>query len=449
MVHVRRRRSHVPLIESCLWPVSLRRARKPNSVILMLLVGAAIAASLALTQIPATAKQQGANGQADRVQRANAAYDKKNFEEALALYQEILRTAPPEYLAENETRIHRALGACYAQLSRHQEAIAEFNKSNSIHEEADNFAWLGLVHDNTRDYSAGERNWRRAVELAPDNPDFSAGLAYAASHFGDYDAAQRAIDRARERASTVEARQTLQQSQMIVFLGRGRYSDAYQLANREKRIYVEGENVSGGVRIGDAYMGGPAQLAGLERGDIIVSFNGESIPDNAALSAALDRAQFGATVSVRVNRNGVVLDRSLIVGVQPNLPELTTAANTKDFSAGRTAQPAPAADRPVLGINRVVVNPSVVAAGEQFTVEVSYTTRSMGTVTFTASIHAGGQKLFESRPRSFEAAGNEAELFTSRIAAANEPGKYTIRVHLTFGDAAAEGEATLTVTPRK
>jgi Flp pilus assembly protein TadD len=274
---------------------------------------------------------------ADTVARANNAVQKGSFEEALALYHETLRTAPQAYLARYEPSLHNSIGACYAQLGRTKEAIAEFNISNVLQEFVGNYVWLGTIYTSLWDLPMAELYWQKAMNMAPDNADYYTQLAFVSSRLGHFNIAQRAIDVGLTKATYAENLQKeLQKSRMIVLLGQGKYAVASQLSNREKSIYADFEREQE-TRIAFAIKGGPAQLAGLERGDTIVSINGETTPHGAALRAITELAQFGSPVSIRVNRNGAQIERNVVIGIQPNLPEMAAAAN-KTADAAETTQ---------------------------------------------------------------------------------------------------------------
>lgn len=68
----------------------------------------------------------------------------------------------------------------------------------------------------------------------------------------------------------------------------------------------------------------PAQRAGLERGDVILTFNGEPVSDNNALRNRVAGSQPGSKVSVTVMRNGREETRQVVLA---ELPGRRTASN--------------------------------------------------------------------------------------------------------------------------
>jgi membrane-associated protease RseP (regulator of RpoE activity) len=70
-----------------------------------------------------------------------------------------------------------------------------------------------------------------------------------------------------------------------------------------ERVSVPGDG-SYGVRLGGVRTNQPADIAGLRRGDIVVSFNGDPVRTKAGLESYIDRAAPGSVVSVGVVRDG-------------------------------------------------------------------------------------------------------------------------------------------------
>ena len=60
--------------------------------------------------------------------------------------------------------------------------------------------------------------------------------------------------------------------------------------------------------------GAPAEAAGLQRGDIIVSIDGEAIADADALFRVMSTTQAGQQIRIGLIRNGVVNDQSVTLG---------------------------------------------------------------------------------------------------------------------------------------
>ena len=68
-----------------------------------------------------------------------------------------------------------------------------------------------------------------------------------------------------------------------------------------------------GALVGDVVPGGPADAAGIKRGDVIVSFNGKPVKNVSALSRAVAETGVGQTVETRVVREGKELPLRITV----------------------------------------------------------------------------------------------------------------------------------------
>src|SRR5918996_1343543 len=79
-----------------------------------------------------------------------------------------------------------------------------------------------------------------------------------------------------------------------------------------------GTPVEEGAGIVNVVPGGPADQAGVELGDVVVSFSGESIPDSEALGEAIRSQEPGDTVEFEVVRaTGERVTLSVELGVNP------------------------------------------------------------------------------------------------------------------------------------
>ncbi|HEY1411348.1 MAG TPA: PDZ domain-containing protein, partial [Rhodopila sp.] len=63
--------------------------------------------------------------------------------------------------------------------------------------------------------------------------------------------------------------------------------------------------------------GGPAEIAGLRVGDVLLALNGTSASGPHALRAFLGSERIGSTVEARLLRDGTVLTTHLTIAVQP------------------------------------------------------------------------------------------------------------------------------------
>jgi len=91
-------------------------------------------------------------------------------------------------------------------------------------------------------------------------------------------------------------------------------------------------NLSGGVLIGDVSPNAPAAKAGLNKGDVIVKLNGQTVNDANDLRLNISQMAPGAAVKLDVWRNGKTQDYNLTLGELP--ADKQTAERSDDTSSG-------------------------------------------------------------------------------------------------------------------
>ena len=345
------------------------------------------------------------------------------------------------------------IGACYTQLGRYGEAIAVLNKAISFYQNAAAYGWLGRACFEMQNYLDAMRNYQKAIDLDPTGCENYVGVAQAASRSGQFDIVQKAIDGSQGTKCSEDNQSELRDVQLLPLLSKRSYDDAHRLAGDRNMIGVDIRQILGTVRILHVFDGGPAQLAGLEVGDVFESVNGTPIRSMGELGSTLKSVPFSSTAVIRVTRNGSVQEKNVVVGIPSNLAELSAAASqpfpgaeTGDISAKAEKSSSPSSAKSSLAINRIEVKPAAVRAGETFSIEISYTAATGGQITYTYSVHVATAKLFESKPRTVEAEVGRAGLISIRqIPSTAKPGKYAVQVHLAMGDIKAEGAAALTV----
>ncbi len=273
-----------------------------------------------------------AGGAPPIIRRAQHEYEQQNYARALELYREALETLPEGYLSGfAEANIHFEIGTCYTQLHRYNEAIAAIQKSDSLYPDRDylatHSAWLGMVYSRMEDYSKAEQYWQKATERDPAQSVYYAGLANNSVRLGHYDKAQTAIDQGRKAAATAEAQDVFREAQIIIYLAKGNYAEVHRLTGDARLLgaYLL-DTQSGAILVNYVFLGGPAQLAGLEAGDIIESLNGKSVKNVNDFFTALAAVPFASTVVIRIKRDLTSQDRYVIAGVPTSLPELAAAA---------------------------------------------------------------------------------------------------------------------------
>ncbi len=95
---------------------------------------------------------------------------------------------------------------------------------------------------------------------------------------------------------------------------------------------IELKNVSNGLKVTGILKNGPAELAGLKRGDLLIEFSEISLQDKTAaefISTVLPQFNFGSKLRVKVFRYGYFDDKYIYVGISPEINNL--AANDPDL----------------------------------------------------------------------------------------------------------------------
>lgn len=82
-----------------------------------------------------------------------------------------------------------------------------------------------------------------------------------------------------------------------------------------------GEKPVSGVLIADVVPGGPAQLAGVQKGDQILSVDGKSTDSYLALRRAIEAHRVGDTVAVKVRRGEKEITLRVTLGVMPDVDQ--------------------------------------------------------------------------------------------------------------------------------
>ncbi len=74
----------------------------------------------------------------------------------------------------------------------------------------------------------------------------------------------------------------------------------------------------GGALVADVTPGGPAAKSGLERGDIILKYNGQNVADRDELSVMTSETAPGTTVHLEIFRKGTTLEKDITLGTLPS-----------------------------------------------------------------------------------------------------------------------------------
>ena len=92
-----------------------------------------------------------------------------------------------------------------------------------------------------------------------------------------------------------------------------------------------------GALVAGVNAGGPADKAGLKTGDVILTFNGHAVEDMHALPLIVAETSIGATVPVKVWRNGKTETLQAVVGELPPETQVATNAPPQPPATAETA----------------------------------------------------------------------------------------------------------------
>jgi serine protease Do len=86
---------------------------------------------------------------------------------------------------------------------------------------------------------------------------------------------------------------------------------------------------SEGALVGDVKSGGPASKAGMQRGDVILTLNGQPVEDSRSLRLHIASMAPGQTVQLGIQRNQTKLSLSVTLAELPETPEAAAAPGTE------------------------------------------------------------------------------------------------------------------------
>jgi len=92
-----------------------------------------------------------------------------------------------------------------------------------------------------------------------------------------------------------------------------------------------------GALVAQVFPGSPAEKAGLKQGDIILEFDGKEVADSKELPRIVASTPSGKTVTVKLSRNGKMVDEHVKVGEMEEKVEISKAPSSQK-SLGITVQ---------------------------------------------------------------------------------------------------------------
>jgi serine protease Do len=115
-----------------------------------------------------------------------------------------------------------------------------------------------------------------------------------------------------------------------------------------------------GALVKDVVPGGPADKAGMQSGDVVLSANGHDVSSNSELTRIVAQAKAGEAIHLKVLRDGKTLSIDVTSGIRPSEAQLAQAeglggAGKED---GSEAAPAPPKSE-VLGMGLTLMTPAL------------------------------------------------------------------------------------------
>jgi len=92
-----------------------------------------------------------------------------------------------------------------------------------------------------------------------------------------------------------------------------------------------------GALVAQVFSNSPAEKAGIERGDVILGFDGKEVADSKGLPLIVASTPVGKNVTIKLSRNGKVLDRQVKIGEMEEKAQVAKAPSSNK-SLGITVQ---------------------------------------------------------------------------------------------------------------
>lgn len=395
--------------------------------------------------------------QAYLMAKGDAQFNQGNFEEALGTYQQALAQNP------NFWFIHHRVGQCHYYLGRFDQAIAAFQMSNSLEDRGANDSWLGWSYLKKNEYTVAiaffEKSNRKDPSFARPNYE---GLGAAYYWLGKYDEAIAYSTKALEYAGTEAEKSQIKYDLAFTCAAKGDYQRASDLLGKRTIIGIWLKKGGRGFLVDLIHKNGPADLAGIRAGDEIVEFEGRPLQDVSIRefnNEMIGNSVFGSVVRLKVLQDEKYLDRSVVVGVSPDLPTLAREASQAEPSPPSPATPSPGGEtfpakndypaaastaKPSLVIQLLEITPGIVAPGNKFDLIVEFSVtdpvvmKKDIAVQFSYVIYEGDKVLFESEAATIESKNGISMTRTEHLIAAKQKGIYRMRVSMKYGSLSAE-----------
>ncbi len=251
-----------------------------------------------------------------QINRANMLMKLRRKDEALGQYQQVIDLNPRDYQTFSD------LGMSLKMFGFYPDAVQSFLRANALAERFENYVELGDSYMEIEQYDPARKAFQRASDLAAlDDLESIAARIWEAAYFaGNYDDALQLAFQGLNRASSPAARLQWTRNVGFCHLALGSKKNAVEAFQQTKFLGVLLGEVEEGLKVNRIYKNGPADLGGLQRGDVLLELNGVHLSGAMArISEIIDqKTALGSSANIRLMRNGVVIEKQIPVSVSAN-----------------------------------------------------------------------------------------------------------------------------------
>jgi tetratricopeptide (TPR) repeat protein len=249
--------------------------------------------------------------------------NKKDYVTALVHARKTVEMAP------NEWKTHNCIGQIYYYSGDYDNAMTSFMKANSISEKAENYNYIGATYVKKDQYLKSIENFEKAILLDSQNYASYRNIAESYYLLERYDEGIRSIENGLKVARNNDQTHELKRKLVNLYVAKGEYKKACDLLESNRYIGLEISKSDKGINVVRVLRGGPGEMAGLSRGDIISEFGGESLSGmdiGTFTSKVLQKTALGEKVSIKIYRDGKYYDKSVLIGLTPDFGRLIKEA---------------------------------------------------------------------------------------------------------------------------
>ena len=293
--------------------------------------------------------------QESAIDQGKARYEAADYESARDLFLRATKSEPTNWFAYNW------LAWTYYNLGNYEEAVVQFKIANNLKEDASSYQGLGGAYLALADYDSALANFKKYIQMDPQNfygynrlgwtylylkkyddaiPQFKIannlkedsgsyqGLGEAYSELGRYKSAGTAFSSAIKLAPDDNGKEQAKISLANILVIQGDFQKAYDILGPKPYLGIHIKNAERGIEIIKVTKGSPASLAGLEAGDVLIEFAGRNLKGITAeefVKKMVRNAEFGSQVKVRIQRNGQPFEKSVSVGITPQMAKIVEA----------------------------------------------------------------------------------------------------------------------------